>query len=229
MQSVQRHVLLVEDDLIARRIVEECLRQENIRVSTVGSLAAARATLVREAIDLVLLDLILPDGDGIRFCSELRQKSRVPVIILTSRGEANEVVEGLEAGADDYMVKPAAPRVIAARVKAHLRRAEFDRTPTQEILRIGDVTLHPDERRVAVRGCSVSLGAKEFELLLFLARRAGRVVRRHLIFEEMWPDAERSEKILNVYVRRIREKIEMNPSAPMIIETVRNVGYRFVR
>lgn len=229
MHGGQPHVLFVEDELVTRRIVEDCFRLENIRVSSVGSLAAARATLLREAIDLVLLDLTLPDGDGVTFCRELRKKNAVPLIMLTARAEAEEVVAGLESGADDYIVKPVSTSILVARVRANLRRAERDRSQETETLRAGAMTLDPERRTVEINGRAVTLGAKEFELLLLLARRAGRVVHRDEIFDEMWPEAERSEKILNVYIRRIREKIELEPSSPALIETVRGIGYRVAK
>ncbi len=223
------HVVFVEDEMMTRRVVEVALQHDNIRVSSVGTLGQCRATLLREFADLLLLDLMLPDGDGVPFCRELRERSTIPIIMLTSRNDTESIVAGLEAGADDYIVKPVAPSVLVARVRAHLRRVELDREPPPERIQIQNVVIMPEERRVQIGDAAVSFGPKEFDLLLFLARRAGRVVTRDALLEEMWADEERSEKILNVYIRRIREKIERDPTNPLLIETIRGSGYRFAK
>jgi DNA-binding response OmpR family regulator len=223
-----RKILLVEDELINRKLVEEVLRPEGFDVRSVGTVRDAVGEFAREQYDLILLDLVLPDGDGFSFCRSIRQKSRVPIIMMSSRSDASDVVAGLELGADDYIVKPFHPRTAVARIRAQLRRATELNTPFEEAsIAVGDLMIDGAVRDAVIHGNPVRLTPKEFELLMFLAERKGRAVAKEALVQHLWgEDEDRSDRILAVYVRHLREKIEPKPDTPRYIHTVRGFGYR---
>src|SRR6266511_1118338 len=187
---------------------------------------AAEAAFAALEPDLVLLDVMLPDGDGRDLCRDLRARSDVPIIMLTARGEEVDRVVGLELGADDYVVKPFSARELAARIRAILRRGRPQ--SRREVLEVGDLRMDPASRTVTRGGAVVELAAKEFDLLHMLMRHAGQVVRREDIMEQVWDEHWfGSTKTLDVHVSWLRKKIEDDPTNPRFITTVRGVGFRF--
>jgi len=188
--------------------------------------------VLSQAPDLVILDIMLPEMDGWEVCKALRQKSVVPILMLTALSDEIDRILGLELGADDYLTKPFSTRELVARIKALLRRVEFDTTRTQQqdsLVTIGDVTLDMNRRQVFKGDKELPLRFKEFELLALLVTSAGEVVTRAEIFDKVWgTDWLGDMRTLDVHIRWLREKLEDNPSNPQYIQTVRGVGYRFV-
>jgi len=225
-------ILVVDDDATVAEVLTRYLEREGFAVDTVGDGEAALRTAAASSPDLVVLDLMLPGVDGLEVCRRLRATGtvHVPVVMLTARGDEGDRVAGLELGADDYVVKPFSPRELTARVKAVLRRAHGGSPgagPGDRVLRIGDVEVDAAARAVRVGGRVVSLTVREFDLLAFLARHPGQVFRREELFEQVWGWTFGDTATVTVHVRRLREKIEPEPSAPTRIVTVWGVGYRF--
>jgi DNA-binding response OmpR family regulator len=177
--------------------------------------------------DLVVLDIMLPGLDGLEVCRELRSRAPVPVIMLTARGTEEDRVVGLELGADDYVAKPFSPRELTARVKAVLRRANSQLPEADGTIEAGDLGIDLGAREVRVRGELLALTAREFELLAFVARQPRRVFRREELLEHVWGYTYGDTSTVTVHIRRLREKIEDDPSAPRHLATVWGVGYRF--
>jgi DNA-binding response OmpR family regulator len=219
-------VLVVDDEPIVREVVVRYLRREGFRTLEAGDGDAARRILERETPSLVVLDLMLPGTDGLALCRWIRERSDLPVIMLTALGEESDRIVGLELGADDYVTKPFSPRELAVRVKTVLRRAQAEWTGA-EVLRFGDVELDAASRRATKAGEPLTLTAKEFDLLWFLARSPGRVFTRAQLMAGVWGyEAALDTGTVTVHVRRLREKIEEDPSRPRHLETVWGVGYR---
>ena len=220
-------ILVLDDDSVARRLLETSLTGEGYIVHTFGTMAHARAAIAREPYDLYLLDIVLPDGNGLEMCALIRQRSQSPIIMVTVKGDLRDVVEGLEAGADDYVSKPFRMQEVAARVRAQLRRAQRQDEGREAAIRVGDLVIDRDLRDAVLRGRALRLSPREFEILDLLASRDGRSASREMIIESIWGEEEDlSEKILAVYVRRLRVKIEENPEQPQYLHTVRGFGYR---
>lgn len=221
-------VLVVEDDLVTRRLLQQILEREGCVVTTSGTVAEAMAEVGRREYSLVLLDLNLPDGDGLDVCRRIRDRHRqMPIVIVSTRSEIDDRVVGLDHGADDYMIKPFDPREVVARVRAHLRRARDFTSGGNTVINVGSVVVDPALRDAVVDGNPVGLTAKEFELLHVLAIRRGRAVSREFLIDHLWGEDELgSEKSVAVYVRRLRSKIERDPHNPEVILTVRGFGYR---
>ena len=212
------HVLVVEDEEAIAQPLAEGLRREGFTVTVAGT--AAEALAAGEA-DVVLLDLRLPDGDGLDVCRELRARSEVPIIVVTARGEEVDRVVGLELGADDYVVKPFGMRELIARIRAVTRRTHG--RPQETPLRIGGLELDERGRHASIGGKELDLTAKEFDLLAALARDPGAVVSRHRLLEDVWNTSwYGSTKTIDVHVAALRRKL----GDPTLIETVRGVGFR---
>jgi two-component system response regulator RegX3 len=231
----RRTILLVEDE---RSIVEPlaaALDREGFATEKAGTAAEALEKAAAIEPDLVLLDLMLPDGSGYDVCRRLRERSSVPIVMLTARGDEADRVIGLELGADDYVVKPFSAREVAARIRAVLRRADAapaasaaPAEPDEQPIAIGAVRLDPARRLVTRDGEPVELARKEFELLEHLMRNAGRVVTRDRLLEEVWDmNWFGSTKTLDVHVSAVRRKLGDDPSDPRYLHTVRGVGFRF--
>jgi DNA-binding response OmpR family regulator len=233
METVQatRRILLVEDDPTVSDIVARYLHREGFTVETVadGRLALQRA--MADPPDLMVLDLMLPGIDGLEVFRRLRASAPVPVIMLTARGGEHDRVTGLELGADDYMGKPFSPRELTARIKAVLRRAEGhddDSAPgLSRRLEAGDLTVDVSAREVRRGDQLIALTVREFDLLVFLMRHPHQVFRRQDLLERVWGYSFGDTSTVTVHVRRLREKVEIEPSAPKRIQTVWGVGYRF--
>jgi DNA-binding response OmpR family regulator len=222
-------VLVVEDDRTVAEVVTRYLEREGYAVESVGDGQEALARADAQLPDLVVLDIMLPGLDGLEVCRRLRSRAPIPVVMLTARGSEEDKVLGLELGADDYVSKPFSPRELTARVKAVLRRAG---SPLDDLDRAG--SLEFDELRIdlgareaRVRDELATLTAREFELLAFLARHPRQVFRRDELLEHVWGYTYGDTSTVTVHIRRLREKIEENPSEPRRITTVWGVGYRF--
>jgi two-component system response regulator RegX3 len=228
MRPGKRTVLVVEDEESITVPLTEALAREGFDTAVAGT--AAEALELAESVepDVVLLDLMLPDGSGLDVCRELRRTSRVPIIVVTARGDEADRVVGLELGADDYVVKPFSARELVARIRAVLRRTEERPEPAAEgPIRIGPLVVDASRRTAAVDGEELELSRKEFDVLHLLAREAGRVVTRERLIEEVWETTWfGSTKTLDVHVSGLRRKLGDNPSAPRFIHTVRGVGFR---
>jgi two-component system response regulator MtrA len=221
---MNERVLLVEDDASIREVAALGLEQAGFRVTTAADGRDGLARFRDGGPDLVVLDVMLPELDGLAVLREIRAASRVPVVMLSARADTVDVVVGLELGADDYVTKPFELRELVARVRAALRRAE----PSEdEVLAVGDVEIEPGAFRVRRRGEEIPLTATEFRLLLELARRPRQVFTRELLLERVWNyDYLGDSRLVDVAVQRLRAKLEDDPKHPALIVTVRGVGYR---
>ncbi|HEY7137298.1 MAG TPA: response regulator transcription factor [Acidimicrobiia bacterium] len=222
-------VLVVEDDPNVAEVVLRYLDREGFDTVGVADGNEALERAESDPPDIVVLDLMLPGLDGLEVCRRLRERTPVPVIMLTARGEEDDRITGFEVGADDYVSKPFSPRELTARVKAVLRRASAPSIPgvPSEPLVAGDLVVDPSAHEVRRNGELVSLTAREFDLLCFLAQRPRRVHRREELLEHVWGYTYGDSSTVTVHIRRLREKLERDPSAPAHITTVWGVGYRF--
>jgi len=225
---VAPNILLVEDDRRLAEMVSEYLGEAGFSVSVAGDGRTGLARLAAEPCDALVLDLMLPDMDGLEVCRQLRAFSDVPVLMLTARGDAMDRVVGLEIGADDYLPKPFEPRELLARLRAILRR--WDRTRSANVLRFGRLEIDRDARGVRVDGAERSLTGHQFALLVALAERAGRVLSRDTLMDLVkGEELEAFDRSIDVHVSRIRVAIEDDPKRPRRLLTVRGAGYVFAR
>ncbi|MFC4530247.1 response regulator [Sphaerisporangium dianthi] len=221
-------VLVVEDEESFSDALSYMLRKEGFEVAVAATGPEALDAFDRNGADLVLLDLMLPGLPGTEVCRSLRQRSKVPVIMLTAKDSEIDKVVGLELGADDYVTKPFSSRELVARIRAVLRRQGDTEEIEQAVLAAGPVRMDVDRHIVAVRGRQVQLPLKEFELLEVLLRNAGRVLTRGQLIDRVWgADYVGDTKTLDVHVKRLRAKVEADPSDPRCILTVRGLGYKF--
>jgi two-component system response regulator RegX3 len=226
---VRRSILLIEDEESISEPLERALGREGFEVVIAATAAEGRERFRERSPDLVLLVVMLPDGDGRDVLREIRSISRTPVVMLTARGEELERVLGLELGADDYVTKPFSAAELAARVRAVLRRAD---APSVEadgaVLAVGDMRMDLDRHAVVRDGEELELTVKEYELLRMLLEHAGRVVKREQLIREVWNTTWfGSTKTLDVHVSALRRKLGDDPAEPRYIHTVRGVGFRF--
>jgi DNA-binding response OmpR family regulator len=222
-------ILLVDDEDAVQKLLTYPLERDGFRVLQARDGEEALA-LFDDAVDLVVLDLMLPKIDGLEVCKRLRVDSDVPIIMLTARGDELDKVLGLELGADDYITKPFSIREFRSRVRALLRRAALPRSPGRdgEVLEAGELRVDPARRTVELGGEQVQLTYVEFELLRMLASEPGRVFSREQLLRGLWGDsAYREPRTIDVHVRHLREKLEGDPREPEYILTVRGAGYRF--
>ena len=221
-------VLVVEDEESYSDALSYMLRKEGFEVAVAPTGTVALETFDRTGADLVLLDLMLPGLSGTEVCRTLRQKSNVPVIMLTAKDSEIDKVVGLELGADDYVTKPFSSRELVARIRAVLRRRGEDEVVLPAALEAGPVRMDVERHVVTVRGDHVQLPLTEFELLEVLLRNAGRVLTRMQLIDRVWgADYVGDTKTLDVHVKRLRAKIEEDPGTPRYIVTVRGLGYKF--
>lgn len=221
-------ILIVEDEASLSEPLAYLLTREGYETQVAADGNTALAEFDRSGADLVLLDLMLPGIPGTEVCRELRQRSTVPIIMLTAKDSEVDIVVGLELGADDYVTKPYSTRELLARIRAVLRRRVDDDDIDDSILEAGIVRMDVDRHQVSVDGREVAMPLKEFELLELLLRNAGRVLTRGQLIDRVWgADYFGDTKTLDVHVKRLRSKIEPDPSNPRMLVTVRGLGYRF--
>ena len=226
MPPMKPRVLVVEDEAAISEPLAEHLNREGFDAEVTATLEDATRSWRSSPPDLILLDVMLPDGDGRDLCRQIRRESDVPIIMLTARGEEVDRIVGLELGADDYVVKPFSAGELVARMRAIMRRGRA--TARKGPIEIGPIHLDPASRTVTKNGEPVELAAKEFDLLHMLMGSAGEVVRREDIMDEVWdPHWFGPTKTLDVHISWLRKKLEDDPSNPRFITTVRGVGFRF--
>lgn len=224
-------ILLVDDDRFILNPLARVLGLQGYHCTMAISAAEAWQALEKEAFDLMLLDIGLPDMDGISLCRRVRSKHRLPIVLLTARDSVSDKIIGLEVGADDYITKPFDPQEVLARVRAHLRRSQEYSTaisPEANQMKMDGLVIDFDAHEAYRDGKPTGLTAREFELLEVLAKNRGRALGRDWLFERIWGyDAELGVKTLVVYMRRLRCKIEPDPDNPQLLLTVRGFGYKF--
>jgi DNA-binding response OmpR family regulator len=225
-----RTILVVDDDDRLRDLVAEYLDARGFQVLTAADGEEGLARIRGGGVDLVVLDVMLPKRDGLEICRELRAFSRVPVIMLTARGDETDRIVGLEIGADDYMPKPFNPRELLARIQAVLRRTDQTASESKEQLTAGPISVDPDRRTASIHGQALDLTTTEFEILRTLVANAGRVIARERLMElargEEFASFERS---VDVHVSHIRKKLGDDPKSPVYVKTVRGIGYTIPR
>ena len=225
-----KKILIVEDESDLIKLLKYNLEKEGFRVSYATDGSIALAEVRRDPPDLVILDLMLPGLDGLEVCRQLRRSdkfARIPVLMLSARSEEADRIVGLELGADDYVTKPFSMREVVARVRALLRRNE-QAGPQKSKLQRGDIMIDPMAHSVMVSGKTVELSALEFRLLHYLASHPGMVFSRDQLLDSVWGnDRTVTPRSVDVYIRRVREKIENQPQQPIYVQTVHGVGYRF--
>lgn len=220
-------VLVVDDEPMVREVLVRYLSKEGFTVDEAEDGLGALASFRENKPDLVLLDLMLPKVDGYRVFQQFREQGRTPVIMLTARGEESDRIVGLELGADDYVTKPFSPREVVARVRAVMRRVE-QAPASKSLLALGELEIDLDRRETRLRSQPIKLTRKEFDLLYHLASNPGVTFTRTQLLEDVWDFAwDGDSATVTVHIRRLREKIEDDPSAPKRLVTVWGVGYRF--
>jgi two-component system response regulator RegX3 len=220
-------ILVVEDEESFSDALSFMLRKEGFAVSIATTGPEALAKFDREPADLILLDLMLPGMSGTDVCRTIRSTSRVPIIMVTAKDSELDKVLGLELGADDYVTKPFSSRELVARIRAVLRRNvdDFDEAP---VVQAGPVRIDPERHQVTIAGQEVALPLKEFDLLEYLARNAGRVLTRGQLIDRIWgSDYVGDTKTLDVHIKRLRSKVEPDPAHPVHLLTIRGLGYKF--
>jgi len=221
-------ILIVEDEPSLAEPLAFLLEREGYEPTIAADGPTAVAEFDRNGSDLVLLDLMLPGLSGTEVCREIRSRSAVPIIMLTAKDSEIDIVVGLELGADDYVTKPYSSRELLARIRAILRRRVEDEVDDESVLEAGTVRMDTERHTVSVSGKETKMPLKEFELLEVLLRNAGRVLTRGQLIDRVWgADYYGDTKTLDVHIKRIRSRIEANPSEPTMLLTVRGLGYRF--
>jgi DNA-binding response OmpR family regulator len=226
-----KRILIIEDEVSIAELEKAYLEVNgfHVEVENCGSTGIAKA--MKEAFDLVILDLMLPDMDGFQICKELREKKDIPILMVSAKGEGIDKIRGLGLGADDYITKPFSPNELVARVKSHLSR--YDRLTHKdkkqdETVEINGLRIDNYSRRVFVNGKEINLASKEFDILQLFARNPNRVFSKEEIFERIWGiDSIGDISTVTVHIRKIREKIELDATKSHYIETLWGVGYRF--
>jgi DNA-binding response OmpR family regulator len=223
-------VLVVDDEPTITEVVSRYLQRAGYSTRIAGDGVAALADVAERRPDLVVLDLMLPRVDGLEVMRRLREQDggRLPIILLTAKGEESDRIVGLQMGADDYVVKPFSPAELVARVDAVLRRVESSAEAAQAPISVGELVIDPAGRRVTVGGEEVMLTAREFDLLLFMVRHPGQVFSRNQLMDAVWQYSFYSDtSTVTVHMRRLRAKVESDPANPRHLQTVWGVGYRF--
>ena len=226
----ESNILVVDDEDVVRDVVVRYLEHEGMKTVQAADGEEARRIVELNPPDLVILDVMVPKVNGLDLCGWIRERSDIPVILLTARGEESDRITGLELGADDYVVKPFSPRELVIRVKAILRRTGSGQRRSPEILEVVGLTIDGQSRRVHREGSEVTLTATEFDLLYCLASHPQTVFSREQLMAQVWgyeAALDAGTSTVTVHVRRLREKIEDDPSDPLIIITIWGVGYRF--
>jgi two-component system response regulator MtrA len=220
-----RRILIIDDDASLAEMLQLVLRQEGFETTWCASGDAALDVFRSAQFDLVLLDLMLPGLDGVAVCRRIRADSGVPIVMLTAKSDTGDVVDGLEAGADDYIAKPFKPRELVARVWTRLRRPPAE--SETDMIRVGDVTIDVSAHEVKRGSDPIALTPLEFDLLLALARKPHQVFTREKLLEQVWGYRHAADtRLVNVHIQRLRSKIEQDPERPELVLTVRGIGYK---
>lgn len=223
-------ILIVDDEPTIVEVVALYLRREGFAVQTAGDGATALALVAQQRPDLIVLDIMLPGMSGFDVTRKLQAVGEIPLIMLTARSDETDRVVGLELGADDYVTKPFSPRELVARVKAVLRRTKAATPANENVLTIGDLRLDATAHTVVLAGQPIALTVREFELLQFLMRNPGQVFTREQLLDHVWGYTFASDmSTVTVHIRRLREKIEADPTKPVLLQTVWGVGYKLER
>ncbi len=227
----KRRILVADDDPSIGKLIQNALPAQRYETVVVANGLEALQAFERSTFDLIFLDVMMPFVDGFDACERIRAQSDVPIVIITARDGTDDVVQGFQRGADEYITKPFKVAEFVARVEAILRRVDMQKARTAPpFVQVGELTIDAVAHRVSVRGREVKLTPMEFELLYFLAANAGQVFTREVLFREVWGYEYVGEtNLVDVCVRRLREKVEVEPSKPKIIVTVRGVGYKLER
>ncbi len=226
MGGVGTRILTVEDDERIRTAVKLALEDEGWTVEETGSGEEAVEAFQRHPADVVLIDIMLPGIDGFEVCRSIRRNSDVPIVMVTARADTHDVVAGLEAGADDYMTKPFAPKELSARIRALLRRVRPTVSGHSKLV-FGELEIIPDEGKVTVGPREIHLTKTEFRLLCELAQNPGRVFSREMLLDKVWGYGYFGDgRLVDVHIRRLRTKVEVDPANPRHVVTVRGLGYR---
>ncbi len=229
-EQMAERILMIDDDDRLAGMVSDYLGGAGFRVTVAGTGRDGEAQLKRETFDAVILDLMLPDADGLDLCRRLRGSSDVPILMLTARGEPMDRVVGLELGADDYLAKPFEPRELQARLRAILRRRGGGTAPKEDVLRFGRLEIDKGARVVRIDGEERAITSYQFAILLALAERAGRVLSRDALMDVLKGEKlEAFDRSVDVHISRIRAAIEDDPKKPRRILTLRGTGYVFAK
>ncbi|NMA69600.1 MAG: response regulator transcription factor [Desulfitobacterium sp.] len=228
-----KKILLVDDEDSIRKVVQHIVEKEGYDFCYAADGEQALEMFTQENPDLIILDVMLPEIDGFEVCRRIREKSTVPIILLSAKGDIVDKSVGFNMGADDYITKPFSPVELALRIKAMLRRSSFQQTAqnpaTQDLIVVKDLVINNKTFEVTIRGKKVELTSKEFELLSFLARHPGQVFTRKQLFDNLWGEKYLGDAgTITVFIRKVREKIERDPGHPEYIHTVWGVGYKFI-
>ena len=221
-------ILVVEDEELMRRVLHVALRSQGYDVVEAATGTQALLKVRSANPDAIILDLGLPDMDGVEVASQVREEHATPIIVLSARGEEQHQIRALDAGANDYVTKPFREGELMARIRAALRMANH--VPDRNVLRVGDLRMDVMQRRVFLKGAEVTLTPTEFKLLHLLASEAGRVLSHSHLLREVWGPSHVEElQYLRVYVKQLRQKVEDDPAQPQRLLTTPGVGYRFAR
>ena len=227
MQVVGTRILTVEDDDRIRQAVKLALQDEGWDVDEADTGEVALERFRDQPSEVVLIDIMLPGIDGFEVCRSIRRQSDVPIIMVTARNDTHDVVAGLEAGADDYLTKPFAPKELSARIRALLRRARNSEGGTMERVTVGELEISPEEGTVTKAGEELHLTKTEFKLLVELASQPGKVFSREVLLERVWGyDYFGDGRLVDVHVRRLRTKVEADAASPRYVVTARGLGYK---
>lgn len=231
MEINMTKILVVDDEVAISTLLQYNLEQNGFEVTTAGDGSSAYQLAKSEQFDAILLDLMLPNVDGMTVLKQIRQdKIKTPVILVTAKGDEFDRVFGLELGADDYITKPFSPREVIARLKAVLRRSQIPTVESEEtVITIQDLNINDGKKIVTKAGQSVALTPREYDLLLYFAQRLGRVIDRETILTAVWGYEYTGEsRMVDMHISNLREKIETNPKSPEILKTVRGFGYTMI-
>lgn len=227
--NVKKRILIVDDEESIVTLLKYNIEQAGFETEACYDGMTALNLAQNKDFDLIVLDIMLPEMDGVEVCKQLRQKQiETPILMLTARDEEYDRILGLELGADDYLTKPFSPREVVARIKAILRRAKKSTESNENTIRIGDLVIYRDKYEVYLKDKPLEFTPKEFELLLYLTKHKGKVLSRDQLLNEVWNyDFVGDTRIVDVHVSHLREKIEPNTKKPVYIKTIRGLGYKF--
>ncbi|MEW4088359.1 response regulator transcription factor [Bacillus altitudinis] len=231
MPKVQSKVLIIDDEKEILELIHTVLTREGIdQVLTASTARDGLTQFHQEQPDLVILDIMLPDGEGYDICKQIRDVSHVPIIFLSAKGEESDKIVGLAIGGDDYITKPFSPKEVAYRVKAQLRRSSYVQLSQAEpVIKKGPFELNEQQAELTKNGAAIELTPKELMLMTYFLQHPNRVISKETLYQTVWgEDFFGSDNTVMVHIRRLREKIEHSPSTPEFLVTVKGLGYKFV-